>query len=784
MDCTRGLVGCCVVLLGASGAGAQDESLARYFGFEPPRTVVIDDDAGPMLEADFNGDGLTDLAVVNNRKSRIELHLQRETPLSDAELPALSGPNELPPSPYFERKDVSVAHRVGAIAAADMNGDGRLDLVYAGRPGELVVMAQQEDGTFDRIARRRERMLATTRQSLAIADVAGDSAPEILAIVGGRVHVYPYANRTFAEPIQLGSGASDDQLVAIMVEDFNGDGLTDLVAVSPEHALPLRVWLQGALGASGKRGPRELGAELRFEMPALREVEPVRLPYQSAASIAVIERATRRLVLYDLAPALMTEGRLAAETRPERHAWPGAADRARPTAVADLDGDGRLDLVAADPTGNATLLFRQRQGEGLGRAERFSTFKNPSAIAIGNWEDGAGLGVFVLSEDEQAIGVSRYEDGELLFPSPIALETSGAAPVAMGWMELESGPGLAVVVRDRRDYSLEIHTPQGEATVVALSNVRRAPGAILAADVDGDGHPDVMLLTPGEPMTLVLSDETGRPARVLSSSDMPQFGLVQAAGPGNTALLDVTEDGAAELLIADQNFVRACAYDRETGWRVERQVSAPDAQTALTGLAVFDSVRAGRLIGATGPVVAASDSGSGAVLLFGTAPESKSWSLLHRIDVAGERPAQLFAGSFSGSGAPELLSVDNAGFSVIRLTGTGATLELVDAFRADNENRLEHEIAVGDVNGDGFADLIVLDARNQMCQVFTLSADRKLHFATEFKVFQTRLFQSGEGATYQPSSVIVGDLTGDGAPDVALLVHDRVLIYPQMTAPE
>jgi hypothetical protein len=80
-------------------------------------------------------------------------------------------------------------------------------------------------------------------------------------------------------------------------------------------------------------------------------------------------------------------------------------------------------------------------------------------------------------------------------------------------------------------------------------------------------------------------------------------------------------------------------------------------------------------------------------------------------------------------------------------------------------------------------DLIVLDAREQMCQIYTLSDRRKLHAATEFKVFQTRLFESGEGATYQPSMALIGDFTGDGAADLALLVHDRVLIYPQMTAP-
>ena len=35
----------------------------------------------------------------------------------------------------------------------------------------------------------------------------------------------------------------------------------------------------------------------------------------------------------------------------------------------------------------------------------------------------------------------------------------------------------------------------------------------------------------------------------------------------------------------------------------------------------------------------------------------------------------------------------------------------------------------------------------------------------------------------EPREVVVGDVTGDGLSDVVLLVHDRVLVYPQEPAP-
>jgi hypothetical protein len=75
----------------------------------------------------------------------------------------------------------------------------------------------------------------------------------------------------------------------------------------------------------------------------------------------------------------------------------------------------------------------------------------------------------------------------------------------------------------------------------------------------------------------------------------------------------------------------------------------------------------------------------------------------------------------------------------------------------------------------------VLDAKEQMCQVLTFSAARKLLPATEFKVFESRLFTRGEAREMEPSQAIIADVTGDGKDDLVLVVHDRVLIYPQMT---
>jgi hypothetical protein len=70
-----------------------------------------------------------------------------------------------------------------------------------------------------------------------------------------------------------------------------------------------------------------------------------------------------------------------------------------------------------------------------------------------------------------------------------------------------------------------------------------------------------------------------------------------------------------------------------------------------------------------------------------------------------------------------------------------------------------------------------------MCEILTISAAGRLLYATGFQVFESKIFSGGEAREYEPSDALVADVTGDGADDLVLFAHDRVLIYPQMTPP-
>jgi hypothetical protein len=759
-----------ILLAGAATADDPPPPLAEFFGFEPLDILPVGPNAGPMLVVDFDGDNLHDLVVVNNRRSRIELFRQRPgaSPADPVAVPTRT--NELPDHWRFERSSIPVGHEIGAIAAYDFDGDGLVDLVYAGQPGSIVVLRQREPGTFEVARRIAVRGLASGRDGLAVANLIGDAAPELVAIVNGRIQIWPILpDFRLGEPVVLSAGTGS--IAAFLIDDLDGSGDLDLVGVIPEDPAPIRVW------RTIRDGERlSLGPQWRFEMPALRRAATLRLPNDPRAKLAVLERAARRLAVFDLEPTGSDGG---GESSLEFIGFEDPSARRRSVVVADVDGDGLLDLVATHVDANAIVVYRQQPGRGFAAAESHPAYAELEGLAAADLDGSGRASVLALSEREGVLGRSRWHSGGLSFPTPLPL-SPGHVPVSVAAVQLDRGPTVAAVVRDGRAFALDLIGPDGSLEKVPLGELGRAPSTILALDADADGRTDLLLFTPERPMLLLRATAEGW--RLLESKDMGQFGLVQAASADNTAVMDFDANGREELLVADRNFVRALRYDEapadgaSPGWQVAGQLNADRADSRLVSLAVL----ADRVV--------AADRANNRLVVFGRDEgEPRTgvpgrWRQVESIDLRGFRVRSIEAGRFTGGSAEEILVIADDGFAVVRLAGGGASLVEIASWRPEDPRSLHHDLAWGDLNGDGFTDLVLADAGTQSVDLLTFSADGALLPALSFRIFDTRIFSGGEVREFEPRQMAIADLTGDGLEDLVLLCHDRVLVHPQQAA--
>jgi hypothetical protein len=181
--------------------------------------------------ADVNGDGIPDLLVANGcdnlnlcgTKGGVAVLLGNGDGTFQAATEYLSGGAY----PY-------------SLKIADLNGDGKLDLVAANSfSGTVSVLLGNGDGTFQGAVTYSSGDKANVAQisSVAVADVNGDGHPDLLLTTqsmgangnnGGAVSVLlGNSNGTFQAAVEDASGGS--QTLGVAVGDVNGDGRPDVL---------------------------------------------------------------------------------------------------------------------------------------------------------------------------------------------------------------------------------------------------------------------------------------------------------------------------------------------------------------------------------------------------------------------------------------------------------------------------------------------------------------------------------------------------------------------------
>ncbi len=180
-----------------------------------------------VVAADFNGDGKPDVAVSNYCGTA-------NCGFSTVGVLLGNGDGTLQTAVTYGLS-VEGANR---IAVADVNADGKLDLVVAGYPGQAVLLGNG-DGTFNPTVTG-----SVGTNSLAIADMNSDGKPDIVigaspinTMVGVSV-LFGIGNGTFGGPVGITLGNSGN-IFSLAVADLNGDGRPDVVATNANDTINL-----------------------------------------------------------------------------------------------------------------------------------------------------------------------------------------------------------------------------------------------------------------------------------------------------------------------------------------------------------------------------------------------------------------------------------------------------------------------------------------------------------------------------------------------------------------
>ncbi|HEY2158839.1 MAG TPA: FG-GAP-like repeat-containing protein, partial [Isosphaeraceae bacterium] len=265
-----------------------------------------------ILAADLNSDYRLDLALAG--AGGLKLYQQKE----DGSFADVTAASKLDPAVLGTRYD-------GAWAA-DVEMDGDLDLVLGAREGPAVVLRNNGDGTFRPITPFEG--IADLRD-FAWADLDGDGDPDA-ALLDADGSVRIFTNDRAGRFRLLPAPAGFDGAVALAVADLYGDGGMDLIGLRHDG---VALWSAArdeghALDVAELAGRAGVGANARLFAADLDN--------NGATDLVASGTSGGWIALGD------ASGRFRTILAPKD---------LRVFSVADLNGDGTLDLVGLDGHG-------------------------------------------------------------------------------------------------------------------------------------------------------------------------------------------------------------------------------------------------------------------------------------------------------------------------------------------------------------------------------------------------------------------------------------------------
>ncbi|MFT5499062.1 MAG: hypothetical protein ACI9TH_004477 [Kiritimatiellia bacterium] len=721
---------------------------AEPFGFLGPEMQRVEGQARALLAADIDQDGGLDAVFLNNGKARIEILYQRKpgSGKNTRSLPSNRWEPELQDS-RFERDSITTGSLMYELAAGDLNGDGKIDLACTEDSRGLLVYYQGQHVHWEDPIRIELKDPATYQGTLLITDVNGDGRQELIVVAHHELHIYePEKNGhlTLKESLP----AANEDPYNLQVRDLDADGRLDLMYLNPVNDFALRVRIQTP---DGHFGPEEV---IAFDRPS-GLIQPY--PNGKDAGFVAVNRNNGQLEHFALVqrpPKEMTDDLFSLQAYAYR-----ASDSDKPMLHTwnDLNEDGTLDLITAAPGASQLSVYQNVNGslQSPVDAPSYSGIVSLSPIHI----DGK-QGVLLASPGEETWGVSSWKAPSLAFPRP--LDADGK-PVASA----SAGPLRVAVLQKEKSYVLFTQEGDQQHTHI-LNDLKDDPERIHLMDINQDGRVDVLLETPYKPLAILIKNADDGYEQLDTDSGSSRS-LLSRLDPGTLAFADLDRDGKNELIIVRKGFVRAVRLDADGQFETVSQINASNPDMKIAAAIHMK-------LGDTWQMILV-DKDKHRLELHQTHPPvprmpARTFELPDSPVVSAEL-VQL-----SPDTDPELILHGKKLFWRLSADRPRWQVQRVSRYETDLPEMRYGLTAIGDLNHDMVPDILGIDQmRTHLLEILSYQKESwksEMHF----KIFESDR-PGSQGQQGEPREILLDDFTSDGRTDIMILIHDRMLLYPQ-----
>ena len=558
-------------------------------------------DCTSIAVADFNGDGKLDVALTNSEGATNAIAIV----LGNGD-----GTFQNPPILY------GAGLLPAGVVSLDLNGDGKPDLAVAGGYGvlsyfSLTTLINRGDGTFAKAANFPVLQLPF---SAVLGDFNGDGHVDIAATsftqAGGVSVLLGKGDGTLQAHLDSPTGQFP---TVIATGDFNGDGKVDLVVAD---STPTNQLLSTLIGNGDGTFQNKISQILSSN---LRSMTAGDFNGDGKLDVAAVIDGTNAVSIF----LGHGDGSFAAPVQ-----YPTGPTIFSPVLAGDFNGDGKLDLAVANGSGIAIFF-----GNGDGTFQQFILVPSllPSTpvdglLALADFNGDGKLDIVRISESGIINVALGNGDGTfqnapgfqitsiLTVQSPVVGDFNGDGKLDLAFTN--PGSDVVTILLGNGDGTFQGHI---EYSVPGVSN---NPNSLLAADFNGDGALDMALadLGAGEVSVFVNQPVAAFAPRALK---FPNQGI-DTTSPEQSVIL--TNVGAAPLAITS---IAASGDFAETNDCGSSLSIGKPCTVSVTFAPTADGVRSGMLSFADNSSVvpqalALSGTGTGAGFMISVAPGSSA----------------------------------------------------------------------------------------------------------------------------------------------------------------
>lgn len=624
-----------------------------------------------------------------------------------------------------------------AVAVADVNGDAKLDLVvgnFGAFPDTVATVSILLGNGNGTFGAKLDYTASPSAgiEAIAVADVSGDGKPDVLVAASSAISVL-LNNGNGTFASRVGYLPGLLSPRSIAIADINGDGKQDIVAAAAnDNGNGVLVFLGNGNGT--------FAAHMDFTLSGTFSLSGV--------------------------------------------------------AVADLNGDGKLDVATGDTNTNTVRVLLGNGGGSFTSVIDSPAASVPLAIVVADVNADSKLDLVVglrpLDASSAPLSV-MIGNGKGGFAAGVGYPTDGSGSFAIS-------PEAITAVDINRDGKLDVVAVGHDNLNVLMGNGdgtfavgHRIPGGIgsrriITADVNLDGNPDVILTNDGSRSVGVLLG-TG------DGTFAPRTDYEMGATPSSVAVADVNSDGNADLIVATSKSAVSVLLGSRDG-RFAKPVDYLTGSVPVTSITTADVNNDGKrdivavnVVGVDGD--GNPNAGSVAILLGDGAgafaskvdhPVGFSSGSVAAVDLNSDGNVDLVVATGDAK-ATVLMGDGTGGFAtkVSYSTRSPASISLADmnrdgkvdlvvqastdtfiwtgngdgTFAAQYNSSIPFAaLVVSDVVGDSSLDLVAVDRSGVTVSLFAGNGDGTLQDRIIYPV--------GPG----PASVAVSDLNHDGQPDV------------------